>query len=169
MASDYPVLWLCFSMTVVQVSILVWGAWRFRELIALCQAADSSGRYPKIKTALLLLMYVYAPLVVVSVTFMWVANAQQWTIGFFFLGLPFLSVIVFLLLILVSRNDISNYVDITRYARSKLPAQPLPPPLTLGVGSVPTPRRPPAPPPVLRVDIAPPIPMQDGAVDEDAF
>ena len=164
---------MCFSMTGIQLTFLVWGAIRFRALISFCQASDASGNYPGIKSALLMLLYLYAPLVVISVTFMWISRTQSWPIGYLFLGLPFLSLLLFFLLILVSRNDMSNYVDVMRSARAKLPYQPVPPPLVVGVGNRPqrggpTPSRQQQ---QVAINVAPPLPVQQplGDADDDAF
>jgi hypothetical protein len=162
----------------MQLTVLAWGGIRFRALISFCQASDASGNYPRVKAALLVLMYLYAPLTVVSVTFMWISRDQDWPIGYLFLGLPFSSVVLFFLLVLISKNDISNYVDVMRTARAKLPHQPIPPPLVVGVGSKPvrglTPGR--QAPAYAAVSVAPPPPavglQQDSSrpfEDDDAF
>ncbi len=171
-----PTLWMCFSMTTVQLTVLSWGALRFRALISFCQASDASGSYAGVKSALLLLMYLYAPLVVISVTFMWISRAQDWPIGYLFLGLPFASLLVFFLVVLITKNDISNYVDVMRTARAKLPYQPVPPPLVVGVGSKPqrglTPGR--QVPSQTAVSVVPPLLGQQQEAtrpydDDDAF
>jgi hypothetical protein len=175
--TNSPNLWMCFALTVVQLTFLAWGALRFRSLISFCQAADASGVYPGVKSLLLMLLYLYAPLVVISVTFMWISRTQDWPIGFLFLGLPFASLLLFFLVVLISKNDISNYVDVIRAARAKLPYQPVPQPLVVGVGSKPqrgmTPGRS-QPQQQTVINVAPPVPGQqhDSARpydDDDAF
>lgn len=177
-----PSLWLCFGMTIVHVTIFLWGAVRLQSLITFCQAVNRSERYPYVKSVLLILLYLYTPLVVISVTLLWIGYDQSWSVGYFFLVFPFFSLIGFVGVVLVSKNDVSNFVDISRAARSKLPVQTMPPPLVVGVapptqqsgnnrragsgefGSL-------SPPRSAVINMAPPLPVRDGNVvdDEDAF
>lgn len=137
MGVNSPSLWLTLMLTAIQVTILLFGGVKFFALIEFCKSSNASGNYAYVKSILLILMYSYAPLVVMSTTFSWVAFGQDWNAGWVFIWLPFTSVVLFMTVVMVSHNDISNYVDIQREARSKLPAQRLPPPLVIGVAPPP--------------------------------
>jgi hypothetical protein len=166
-----PSLWLCFTFTIIHASIFLWGALRFQELMTFCQSVNRTGRYPYIKTVLLLALYSFVPMTLLSITLMWVAKDQDWSVGFFFLIVPFISVFIYITVLLVTKNDVSNFVDIQRAARSKLPFQPIPPPLAVGLaagagGRAHSPSR-----QHTAVHIPPTLPVRDGNVvdDDDAF
>lgn len=167
---DSPNLWLTFSTTVTQLTILLYGTVRFFRLMAFCQAANTSGEHSWIKNILIILLYSYAPFCVISVTFTWVAYGQDWASGWFFMWLPFPIVLLFFTTVVVTKNDISNQVDVQRAARSKLPFQPLPPPMKV-----------PIPMPgtsnviddgTVAIEVPPPLPMQQRTqyiIDDDAL
>lgn len=139
-----PGLSLCFIFSIIHATVLLWGVFRFNELLTFCQATNTSTRYHRVKNCLLLCIYVYPALFVVSLTFMWVGYDQKWEAGYFFMILPFLSLLVFFITLLITRNDVSNYVDVHRAARGKLPYQPMPTALVVGTGpSSPSRNRPP--------------------------
>lgn len=126
---------------------------------------------------MLLSLYAYAPLFVISVAFIWISYYRDWAMGYFFLFLPFITVLFFFVIILITKNDISNFVDLQRAARSKLPFQPPPAPIT--VGNAPhsrTPRRVGGNTGSVVIDMPPPLPMRIDAqrtpirnTDDDAF
>ena len=165
-----PSLTVNFSFTVVTVSIWIWGALRFRALMEFCSKTNRSGMYPWVQNALLLLMYLYTPFLVVSVVFMWVSYTQGWGAGYFFVVLPYLSIIGFALVLLISRNDVTGFVEVHRATRARLPFQLAPEPLVVstadtlgprssgraksfgGAGTTPS---------------APALPVQDGILDDD--
>lgn len=130
-----PELWVTLTLTTIHLTILLWGAVRFASFISFCQAANASGRYSPIKAALLVIMYVYAPVVVISVTFAWVGWDQDWWAANVFVWLPFVFIVLFLLVLVTTRNDISNAVVTQRKARSRLPVLPPPPAFEPPAGS----------------------------------
>ena len=127
-----PRLWLVFTMTVIQTTIMLYAGVNYMSMIDFCRGASVSGAYPKVKTALLLSFFSYVPFWLISIAFMWISWSFDWASGYLFLVLPFLSIVVFLTVLMITRNDISNFVDVQRNARSRLPSQPIPMPLTLG-------------------------------------
>lgn len=162
-------MWLCFSFTLIHATIAIWGGLRFQGLMSFCQAVNRTNRYPYVKTALLLFLYAFIPLALISITLMWVGYDQGWDVSYFFLLLPFFSLVGFVAVVLVTRNDVSNFIDVQRAARSKLPFQPIPPPLAVGLagakGGASSPLR------HSTVAIPPVLPVRDGNVvdDDDAF
>lgn len=141
-------LWLSVATTTIQVTILLFGALKFQSFLAFCQSANASGQFDTIKTILIVLLYSYAPVAAVCVTFSWVAYDQDWTSGNVLIWLPFLPLLLFVVVVLVTKNDISNVVDVQRKARSRLPAQAQPAPFLAVAPSKPdailTPKRQPA-------------------------
>ena len=158
-----PSLSTTFAFTVLQFTVLVYGAVNFRDFLSFCQATNKSGEYKVVKNLMIILMYSFAPLVVISITFSWVAYDQNWDSGNVFIWLPFVSLLFYFFTVLVTKNDVSNYVEMSRKARAKLPYQGNPPPLVVGVGSIPAPRQ----PQHASVRIPPPLPHQGNFVDDD--
>jgi hypothetical protein len=118
-----PQLWVAVAVTTIQMTILIWGAIRFPYLLNFCRSTNSSGAYSAIKNILVLLFYSYAPAAAVGITFTWVAHSFGWSSGYFFAILAFIPIALMITVMLVTKNDISNMVDVERKARTKLPAQ----------------------------------------------
>ena len=130
-----PQLWVTLATTTAQMTLFIYGAVRFTSFLNFCRSANASGQYEVVKTMLLVLMYAYAPLTVVSTTFSWVAYAEDWVAGYIFIWLPFVAVVLFVTVVMVTQNDISNQVDIARKARQRLPVQPKPAPFIRAVNT----------------------------------
>jgi glucan phosphoethanolaminetransferase (alkaline phosphatase superfamily) len=164
-----PALWLCFSFTLIHLSITFWGALRFQEIMSFCQSVNRTHRYPYVKMYLLLSLYAFVPLALISITLMWVGYDQGWQVAYFFLILPFFALVGFVAIVLVTKNDVSNFVDIQRAARSRLPFQPIPPPLAVGLAAGSAGHA--SPSRHATVPIPPTLPVRDGNVvdDDDAF
>ena len=105
-----PSLAVTFSTTVLMVTFLLYALLRFNSMIAFCRSASKTGEHPVIKNILMLLFYLYAPFVAISVTFSWVAWDQDWVAGWFFIVLPFIDIVLFISIVVVTKNDISHYV-----------------------------------------------------------
>ncbi len=127
-----PQLWLVFAMTGVQATLLLYQLINFNTFIEFCKGTNQSGKYGKVKNILLILFYSYVPLTIVSVAFMWISYAQDWAAGYGFVFPPYLSIIFFLFVLMITKNDVSNFVDVQRNARARLPAQSIPFPLQVG-------------------------------------
>jgi hypothetical protein len=123
-----PVLWFAVGTTTIHGTLLLYGAIRFRMFLNFCRSANASGYYTAIKNILVLLLYAFAPSVAIGVTFTWVSYGQGWGAGNFFCILPFIPPFLMLVTILITKNDISNQVDVARKSRTKLPAQGKPAP-----------------------------------------
>lgn len=119
-------LWAAVFGTLYQLSILIWGIVQFQSFISFCRGANISGKYEYVKNAMLLSIFSYAPLVALSITFMWVSYDKNWAAGIVFLFLPILSILLFVLSLLGTKNDISNQIDNMRRGRKRLPIQPPP-------------------------------------------
>ena len=119
-------LWTATFGTMYQLALLVWGIVRFQSFISFCRGANSSGRHEFVKNALLLSLFSYAPLVAISVTFMWVSYDKEWQAGVVFVVLPVLSLLFFALFLLGTVNDITHQIDVSRRGRKRLPQQPPP-------------------------------------------
>jgi hypothetical protein len=120
--SAFPI-WLVVSTMTIQISILLYGALRFSAFLSFCRSVNSSGNHEAIKNILILLMYSFGPLVIICVTFSWIAYYQGWIIGAVFCFIPFAPILLMIITVLITKNDISNMVDVTKKARTKLPGQ----------------------------------------------
>lgn len=187
MASDLlrdtsPSLSGTFIATVLQFSIFLFGAWNFYGILNLCRATSRVGEHNYVKNVMVMMMYLYAPITAISITFSWIAWDQNWAVGYFFLVLPFIHVIFFFFILLVTKNDVSHFIDVTRAARGKLPYQA--PPRTLIVGEVDSPvgnnPRSPNPHSTIHINSPPTLPRTEGSYspsgqyggnmdDDDAF
>lgn len=126
-----PSLWVTVACTVMQITLLLWAIVHFYDFISFCKAVNRSGKYGAIRGWLVLLMYIFAPITIISVTFSWIAYDQDWVAGFVFVWLPFALFFLFVMTVVITKNDVSNFVDIQREARAKLPFQPPPPTLVV--------------------------------------
>lgn len=126
--ANAPPLYLITATTIIQATVFFWGAIRFMGFINFCRAANASGDHLLIKEMLLMIMYLYAPITVISITFSWVGWSQDWWAANVFVWLPFVDIILFIFVVLITKNDISSTVQTQRVARTKLPALPPPPP-----------------------------------------
>lgn len=123
-----PLLWQTLAATTFQVTIFIYGAVRFTSFMNFVKSANASGEYELVKTVLIILLNLYAPITVVSTTFAWVSYSEDWAAGYVFLFLPFVDIVLFLTYLMVTKNDISNQVDVARKARQRLPVQAKPAP-----------------------------------------
>ena len=128
-------LWTTVFGTLYQLALLLFGVLRFNKFISFIRGANNSGRYEFVKNALLLAMFSYAPLVSISITFMWVAYAKKWEAGMLFVVLPLFSILWFVLTLLATRNDISDQIDVMRRGRKRLPIQPPPQHIVAATGN----------------------------------
>ena len=146
-----PPLWATLLVTLIESTVLLHGAYRFRGLLSFCQSASSSGNYSGVKNTMLIIFYAYGPTVAVSITFIWVGYSLDWSAAYAFLIMPFVALVLFLAVVLMTKNDISNFVDVQRAARAKFPYQTVPPPLVVtqapATAVIPIPQ-PPLPPPL---------------------
>jgi glucan phosphoethanolaminetransferase (alkaline phosphatase superfamily) len=114
------------AIPLYQLTILIWGIVKFQNFISFCRGANISGKYEFVKNAMLLSIFSFAPLVALSITFMWVSYDKNWAAGVIFVFLPVLSILFFVLSLLGTKNDISNQIDNMRRGRKRLPIQPPP-------------------------------------------
>ena len=178
--SNSPSLSATFIATVLQFSVFLFGAWNFFGVLNLCRSTSRMGEHSYIKNTMIMLMYLYAPVTAVSITFSWIAWNEDWAVGYLFLVLPFVLVIFFFFILLSTKNDVSHFIDVSRAARAKLPYQA--PPRTLIVGDLEeTPKhQSPNPHTTIRINSPPTLPRTEGSFspsgqyggvmdDEDAF
>jgi hypothetical protein len=126
-----PFLWMTASTTAVQVIMLAWGFVKLGALQQFCRAVSSSGTHNVLRAILHCIIYAFVPVTIVSITFSWVSYYWNWPAGYFFVWFPFLVPFLFALVAVVTENDFSATIDEHRQIRSKLPAQPMPPPLVI--------------------------------------
>ena len=119
-------LWAAVFGTIYQLTLLIFFVVRFQSFISFCRGANVSGKYEFVKNGMLLSLFSYAPLVAISITFMWVSYDKDWEAGVVFVILPILSLLIFVLFLLGTVNDISSQIDNSRRGRKRLPQQPPP-------------------------------------------
>jgi hypothetical protein len=124
-------LWVTVACTTIESVLLLWGVYNMNRLLLFCASADASRQYSFVKNTLILTLYTFPPLTAVAITFGWVAIRQEWEAGKVFVWLPFLPILFFFFVLFSTKNDISNFVDEQYTARSKLPFQPMPPPMMI--------------------------------------
>jgi hypothetical protein len=123
-----PQLWVCAATTTLQLTILLYGVLRYNAFISFMRSASSSGNYEIVKNIIYVLLIAFGPAVLISITFTWIAYEFDWSSGLFFVVVPYIPILLIITVILITENDISNQVDVSRKARSKLPAQAQPAP-----------------------------------------
>ncbi len=116
-------LWAAVFGTLWQILVLIWGIVTFPRLVSFCRGANTTGQFNFIKNAMLLSIFSYAPLTAISITFMWVGYAKNWTAGPVFVMLPVLAVLLFMLFLFATVNDITKKIDVNRRGRKRLPMQ----------------------------------------------
>jgi hypothetical protein len=116
-------LWAAIFSTMWQVLVLIWAAVKFNSLVSVCRASNTSGQFNVVKNAMLLSMFSYAPLMAISICFVWISYAKNWEAGPVFVMLPALSILFFFLFLLATVNDITKKIDVNRRGRKRLPMQ----------------------------------------------
>lgn len=135
-------LWAAVFGTMWQLMVFIWGIVKFPAFVSMCRGASVHGTHNAVKNAMLLSVFSFAPLVVISITFMWVAYDNKWASGIVFVILPVLSILLFVLFLFGTVNDITKKIDTSRRGRKRLPMQ-APPTLVVaplnGSGGFPAP------------------------------
>jgi hypothetical protein len=124
LSSVTPPVWGYTFATCVQVTIFLFGLVQFSPCISFCQATNGvSKRHPWVKTILMIFVFLYPPLTLIAITFMWISYSNNWAAGYFFILLPFMDVVFFFLALFATHNDVTDAIDLQRKIRRKLPAQ----------------------------------------------
>ena len=121
--SNAPDLATTFTCTVLQFTILVLGIINFYGVLSFCQASNKSKEHPWVKIALLMLMYLYAPIAIICISLSWISWDRDWSAGWFFIWFAFVVPVLFFFVVFATKNDISHFIDVHRLSRAKLPQQ----------------------------------------------
>ena len=115
-----PPLWACVAATTYQLLLLLFGVLRYKSFAYFTRSSDVSGRFPVVSNLLVVLLFTYIPLALVSITFCWVSYGEGWAMGWWFLFIPLAPLLLYLTVIVVTVNDISIKIDIERRRRQQL-------------------------------------------------